>query len=183
MSGVIMNGVQYEHCCQCGKYVKLSELVYGKVRSDLVRRWPQYEMQDLCTECVEPGSDIDPMIWTDEDYGPVPESEEQLRYRVEAALDHALDRDSPLLNWHLWEEAQHRVTACGDLNGVDPEQLTWGTYEYLLGGDEEAELQLDDDRWAEAHMRASAFTQVTADDYPIISRGIYKQLCEEGWHA
>lgn len=49
--------------------------------------------------------------------------------------------------------------------------------------DLEADLQLDDDRWAEAHMRASAFTQVTADDYPIISRGIYKQLCEEGWHA
>lgn len=49
--------------------------------------------------------------------------------------------------------------------------------------DPEAELQLDDDRWAEAHMRASAFTSVTSDDYPIISRGIYKQLCEENWHA
>lgn len=108
---------------------------------------------------------------------------DELPLRVMVALDHALDEGSPLLNWHLWKEAQRRVTACGDLNGVDPEQLTWGTYEYLLGGDEEAELQLDDDRWAEAHMRASAFTQVTADDYPIISRGIYKQLCEEGWHA
>lgn len=109
---------------------------------------------------------------------------DELPLRIMLALDTALDKDSPLLNWHLWEEAQRRVAACGDLNGIDPEQLTWGTYEYLLGGgDEEAELQLDDDRWAEAHMRASAFTQVTADDYPIISRGIYKQLCAEGWHA
>lgn len=45
-----------------------------------------------------------------------------------------------------------------------------------------AELQLDDDRWAEAHKRASAFTSVTADDYPVISRGIYEQLCKEDWH-
>lgn len=53
--------------------------------------------------------------------------------------------------------------------------------------DLEADLQLDDDRWAEAHKRASAFTSVTADDYPIISYGIYKQLCEkpceEDWRA
>ena len=54
MSGVIIDGVQYEHCCQCGKFVKFSELVFGEVRSDLTPRWPQYEMQDLCTECVEP---------------------------------------------------------------------------------------------------------------------------------
>ena len=104
MSGVIMDGVQYEHCCQCGKFVKFSELVYAKVRSDLTPRWPQYEMQDLCSNCAE----------------------------IEA--------------------------------------------------DPEAELQLDDDRWAEAHKRASAFTSVTADDYPVISRGIYEQLCKEGWH-
>lgn len=105
MSGVIMDGVQYEHCCQCGKFVAFSKLLYAKVRSDLTPRWPQYEMQDLCTECAEPETDP------------------------------------------------------------------------------EAELQLDDDRWAEAHMRASAFTSVTSDDYPIISRGIYKELCEENWHA
>ena len=49
--------------------------------------------------------------------------------------------------------------------------------------DLEAELQLNDDRWAEAHMRASTFTPVTSDDYPIISRVIYEQLCEEDWHA
>lgn len=108
---------------------------------------------------------------------------DELPLRIMLALDTALDESSPLLNWQLWEEAQRRVIACGDLNGVDPEQLTWGTYEYLLRGDEEAELQLDDDRWAEAHLRAAELESPNSPDYPYTSRRIYEQLCEEGWHA
>ena len=82
MSGVIVDGVQYERCCQCGKFVKFSELVYAKVRSDLTPRWPQYEMQDLCTECAEPETD--------------PEAELQLHDdRREEAFMRACERDSP----------------------------------------------------------------------------------------
>ena len=105
MSGVIIDGVQYEHCCQCGKFVKFSELFYAKVRSDLTPRWPQYEMQDLCSNCAE----------------------------IEVDL--------------------------------------------------EAELQLDDDRWAEAHLRAAELESPNSPDYPYTSRRIYEQLCKEGWHA
>ena len=105
MSGVIIDGVQYEHCCQCGKFVKLSELLYAKVRSDLTPRWPQYEMQDLCTNCAE----------------------------IE----------------------------------VDPE----------------AELQLDDDRWDEAYMRACERDSPNAPDFNGLRRRIYEQLCEEDWRA
>lgn len=105
MSGVIMDGVQYEHCCQCGKFVALSKLLYAKVRSDLTPRWPQYEMQDLCTECAEPETDP------------------------------------------------------------------------------EAELQLDDDRWAEARMRACERDSPNSPGFLAIIRGIYEQLCEENWHA
>lgn len=105
MSGVIMDGVQYEHCCQCGKFVALSKLLYAKVRSDLTPRWPQYEMQDLCTECAEPETDP------------------------------------------------------------------------------EVELQLHDDRWAEAHMRACERDSPNAPDFNGLRRRIYEQLCEEGWHA
>lgn len=57
------------------------------------------------------------------------------------------------------------------------------TAEIEIDLDPEAELQLNDDRWAEAHMRASTFTLVTSDDYPIISRVIYEQLCKENWRA
>lgn len=109
---------------------------------------------------------------------------DELPLRIMLALDTALDESSPLLNWHLWEEARRRVAACGDLNGVDPERLTWGTYEYLLGGgDEEAELQLDDDRWAEAYMRAAELDSPNAPDFNGLRRRIYEQLCEEDWHA
>lgn len=105
MSGVIMDGVQYEHCCQCGRFIKLSELLYAKVRSDLTPRWPQYEMQDLCTECAEPETDP------------------------------------------------------------------------------EAELQLDDDRWAEAYMRACERDSPNSFGFDALVESIYEQLCEEDWHA
>ena len=105
MSGVIIDGVQYEHCCQCGKFVELSELLYAKVRSDLTPRWPQYELQDLCTECAEPEADP------------------------------------------------------------------------------EAELQLDDDRWDEAYMRAAELVSPNAHEFEATKERIYEQLCEEGWRA
>lgn len=46
--------------------------------------------------------------------------------------------------------------------------------------DLEAALQLDDDRWAEAHMRAC---ERNSPGFLAIIRGIYKELCEENWHA
>lgn len=94
MSGVIIDGVQYEHCCQCGKFVKLSELLYAKVRSDLTPRWPQCEMQDLCTECAEPETD--------------PEVELQLQCdaRTEAYM-RAAELVSP--NAHEFEATEQRI--------------------------------------------------------------------------
>ena len=106
MSEVIINGVQYEHCCRCGKFVALSALLYANVRSDLTPRWPQYETQDLCTECAEPETDPDL----------------------------------------------------------------------------EAELQLDDDRWAEALMRACERDSPNSFGFDALIESIYKQLCAEGWH-
>lgn len=49
--------------------------------------------------------------------------------------------------------------------------------------DLEAALQLDDDRWAEAYMRACERNSPNSPGFLAISRGIYKQLCEENWHA
>ena len=49
--------------------------------------------------------------------------------------------------------------------------------------DPEAELQLDDDRWAEAHLRAAELESPNSPDYLYTSRRIYEQLCTEGWHA
>lgn len=49
--------------------------------------------------------------------------------------------------------------------------------------DPEAELQLDDDRWAEAHMRACERNSPSSPGFLALVRGIYEQLCEEGWRA
>ena len=49
--------------------------------------------------------------------------------------------------------------------------------------DPEAELQLDDDRWTEAHMRASERDSPNSPDFNGLRRRIYEQLCEENWHA
>lgn len=49
--------------------------------------------------------------------------------------------------------------------------------------DPEAELQLDDDRWAEAHMRACERNSPSSPGFLALVRGIYKELCEENWHA
>lgn len=49
--------------------------------------------------------------------------------------------------------------------------------------DDEAELQLDDDRWAEARMRACERNSPNSPGFLAIIRGIYEQLCEEGWRA
>lgn len=47
MSGVIdKNGQQWEHCCNCGKFVKYQDLQYG-----YSHRWPQYDAVDLCLTC------------------------------------------------------------------------------------------------------------------------------------
>ena len=50
-------------------------------------------------------------------------------------------------------------------------------------GDPEAELQLDDDRWAEAHMRASERDSPNSPEFDALVESIHEQLCEENWHA
>ena len=47
----------------------------------------------------------------------------------------------------------------------------------------EADLQLDDDRWAEAYMRACERDSPNAPDFNGLRRRIYEQLCEEDWRA
>lgn len=49
--------------------------------------------------------------------------------------------------------------------------------------DEEAELQLDDDRRAEAYMRAAELDSPNSIDFESIRGHIYEQLCEEDWRA
>lgn len=49
--------------------------------------------------------------------------------------------------------------------------------------DLEAELQLNDDRWAEAHMRASERDSPNSFGFDALVESIYEQLCEEGWRA
>lgn len=105
MSGVIMDGVQYEHRCQCGKFVAFSKLLHVKVCSDLTSCWLQYEMQDFCTECAE--------------------------FEI----------------------------------------------------DSEVELQLHDDRRTESYMRACERDSPNSLDFDALVESIYKQLCEENWHA
>ena len=160
------------------EYTTLVECGLTLLSRDIAKQAMRYErLTDL---------DIDPMIGTDEDYSPcVPTlTEEQIRWRIQVGLDCALGEDSPLLNMESWQEAERRVAALPGLSDRERGVRVWSTYTYIIeGGDEEAELQLDDDRWAEAYMRASAFTSVTSDDYPVISRGYYEQLVKEGWHA
>lgn len=128
--------------------------------------------------------DIDPMIWTDEDYSPcdLPLTEEQIRWRVEEGLNSAFESDSPLLNLSVWEEAERRV-ARKDLDDAERERLVWGTYTYLLSGDEEAELQLHDDRREEAYMRACERDSPNSLEFDALVESIYEQLCEENWRA
>lgn len=105
-----------------------------------------------------------------------------IRWRIQEGLNSAFESDSPLLNLSIWEEAERRV-AREDLDDAERERLTWGTYTYLLSGDEEAELQLHDDRRAEAYMRACERDSPNAPDFDALVESIYEQLCEEGWHA
>ena len=48
--------------------------------------------------------------------------------------------------------------------------------------DEEAELQLDDDRWAEAHMRACERDSPNSPGFDALVESIHEQLCKGGWH-
>ena len=47
--------------------------------------------------------------------------------------------------------------------------------------DPEAELQLNDDRWAEAHMRAAELDSPNSADFESTCTRIYEQLCEQNW--
>ena len=49
MSGVIdKSGVQWEHCCHCGEFVKIQDLEYG-----FSPKWPNYKNVDLCPKCYK----------------------------------------------------------------------------------------------------------------------------------
>jgi hypothetical protein len=53
MSGVIDdNGQQWEHCCHCGNFTKIQDLVTG-----YSPKWPNYPWVDMCKNCK---SRIDP---------------------------------------------------------------------------------------------------------------------------
>lgn len=109
---------------------------------------------------------------------------EMPRLRVRHALDIAFEEDSPLLNMEAWQEAERRVAALPGLSDRERGVRVWSTYTYIIeGSDEEAELQLDDDRWAEAHMRACERNSPNALDFNGLRRRIYEQLCEGNWHA
>ena len=46
MSGVIDKYGQWEHCCHCGDFVLIQDLVIG-----YSPKWPDYEWVDLCKKC------------------------------------------------------------------------------------------------------------------------------------
>lgn len=45
----------------------------------------------------------------------------------------------------------------------------------------EADLQLIDDRWAEAYMRAAELVSPNAHEFEATEERIYEQLCEQNW--
>lgn len=47
MSGVLTDGVQYEHCSHCEQMVDINTLEYGPSF-----RWPEHEAVDLCPRCA-----------------------------------------------------------------------------------------------------------------------------------
>lgn len=47
--------------------------------------------------------------------------------------------------------------------------------------DLEAELQLNDDRWEEANRYAGLFNTPADEDFHIIARARYEQLCAQNW--
>jgi hypothetical protein len=49
--------------------------------------------------------------------------------------------------------------------------------------DLEADLQLYNDRRAEAYMRACERDSPNSLDFDALTESIYEQLCEENWHA
>lgn len=49
--------------------------------------------------------------------------------------------------------------------------------------DDEAELQLYDDRRTESYMRACERDSPNSLDFDALVESIYEQLCQEGWHA
>lgn len=113
-----------------------------------------------------------------------PHRAEMPRLRVRHALDIAFEEDSPLLNMESWQEAERRVAALPGLSDRERGVRVWSTYTYITeGGDEEAELQLDDDRWAEAYMRAAELVSPNAHEFKATEERIYEQLCKEDWRA
>lgn len=55
MAGVVINGVQYERCCQCGCSVPYDELEYATLAPHLTPKWPEYghhRKLDLCSTCA-----------------------------------------------------------------------------------------------------------------------------------
>jgi hypothetical protein len=55
MSGVIVDGQQWEHCCHCGEFIRIQDLTVG-----FSPKWPDYEDVDLCYKCAEELKDVQP---------------------------------------------------------------------------------------------------------------------------
>jgi hypothetical protein len=64
MAGVVdSNNQQWEHCCQCGKYVKYEHLVYATLAPHLIPKWPEFghhKKLDLCTTCAAQDTQTQP---------------------------------------------------------------------------------------------------------------------------
>jgi len=56
MSGIIDDeGQQWEHCCHCGNFTRIQDLVTG-----YSPKWPDYPWVDLCKNCK---SKLKPVVY------------------------------------------------------------------------------------------------------------------------
>lgn len=55
MAGIVdTDGVQWEHCNQCGRSVKYRDLKFGPIKPGLTPSWPEHKNLDLCAACIDP---------------------------------------------------------------------------------------------------------------------------------
>ncbi len=59
MSGVIVDGAQWERCCHCSKWVEYDDLELG-----YSPKWPTYPKVDLCQTCNDL---LNPITYEDKD--------------------------------------------------------------------------------------------------------------------
>ncbi len=52
MSGVMIDGIQWERCNCCARWVKYADLRFDGVHPSIKNPWPDYPGLDLCPDCV-----------------------------------------------------------------------------------------------------------------------------------